>query len=386
MNTDERFSASGDALARAGLSAVAEPGDPVLGALLNERTAAEVWSALCAGTPLDAPSGCAESAFRTRLARWRVRARETDTDLLLTRAGEHGVRLVLPGDPEWPSQLDSLAERRPCALWVRGGHDLRNACLRAVSVVGSRAASGYGLHVTSEMSYTLAEHGWCVVSGGAYGVDGAAHRGALTGGSATVAVLACGVDVNYPRGHEQLFAEVAVHGVLVSEHPPGTNPTRHAFLVRNRLIAALTPGTVVVEAGLRSGAVNTATHAQELCRTLMAVPGPVTSALSAGCHRLLRDYQAVCVTSARDVIEQLSPIGSEAPVEDGARLEDDLLDDSARQLLAALPVRGSAGVAAVAAASGLTPDAALRRLGLLAAAGHVERAAAGWRRRTPGSR
>ena len=374
-----------DAAARAGLSAVAEPGDPVLGALLRTRPAAQVWAALRAGAPLDAPEGCA-AALQGRLERWRGRARGTDVDRMLTRAAEYGARLVLPGDPEWPSQLDTLAERRPHALWVRGAHDLRNACLRAVSVVGSRAASAYGLHVTSGLSHTLAERGWCVVSGGAYGIDGAAHRGALAGGTATVAVLACGVDVGYPRGHEQLFAEITGHGVLVSEHPPGTTPTRHAFLVRNRLIAALTPGTVVVEAGQRSGAMNTAAHAQELGRTLMAVPGPVTSALSAGCHRLLRDYQAVCVTSARDVIEQLSPVGTEPPAESGVRVGTELLDDTARRLLDALPERGSAGVAVVAAAGGLSPDAALRHLGLLAAAGHVERTATGWRRRTSDER
>src|SRR5690606_28671920 len=241
-----------EAAARAGLSAVAEPGDPVLGALLRTRPAAQVWAALRAGAPLDAPEECA-AALHGRLERWRGRARGTDVDRMLARAAEHGARLVLPGDPEWPSQLDTLAERRPHALWVRGAHDLRNACRRAVSVVGSRAASAYGLHVTSEMAHTLAERGWCVVSGGAYGIDGAAHRGALAGGAATVAVLACGVDVSYPRGHEQLFAEITGHGVLVSEHPPGTTPSRHAFLVRNRLIAALTPGTVVVEAGQRSG-------------------------------------------------------------------------------------------------------------------------------------
>ncbi|KUP96316.1 DNA-processing protein DprA [Thermobifida cellulosilytica] len=382
---DPSPSAAEEAAARAGLSAAVEPGDPVLGALLESRPASRVWTALRTGAPLEPPAGWTAAALRGRLERWRARAREVDPDLVLSRAGDQGIRLVVPGDPEWPSQLDTLAERRPHALWVRGAHDLRNACLRAVSVVGSRAASAYGLHVATEMSHTLAEHGWCVVSGGAYGIDGAAHRGALAGGAATVAVLACGVDMHYPRGHEQLFAEIAGHGVLVSEHPPGAAPNRHAFLVRNRLIAALTPGTVVVEAGRRSGAANTAAHAQELGRTLMAVPGPVTSALSVGCHRLLRDYQAVCVTCARDVIEQLSPVGAEPPGEERVRVGADLLDDTARRLLEALPERGSVGVAVAAAASGLTPDAALRRLGLLAAAGHVERAAAGWRR-IPGSR
>ncbi|TDQ53697.1 DNA-processing protein DprA [Actinorugispora endophytica] len=374
---------SEDAVARAALTAVAEPGDPAMGGLLAARSPAEVWSALRAGAPLGAPPGCRDEAFRTRLPRWRARARAIDADTLLTLAGEHGVRLVLPGDPEWPSQLDPLAERRPYALWVRGAHDLRNACLRSVSMVGSRAASGYGLHVAAELSYSLAGRGWSVVSGGAYGIDGAAHRGALAGGAATVVVLACGLDISYPRGHERLFAEAAARGVLVSEYPPGTPPTRRSFLVRNRLIAALTPGTVVVEAGARSGAMNTAAHARELCRVLMAVPGPVTSALSVGCHRLLRDCQAVCVTDASDVVEQVGPIGADPGGGEGVRLEEDLLDDTAKRVLAALPSRGSAGVAGIAAGSGLDPESALRRLGLLAAAGYAERAGAGWRRRTP---
>lgn len=373
-----------EAAARAALTVVAEPGEPAMGALLAERPATQIWAALRSDTPLAAPSGCRNTvAFQARLARWRTRARGVDADTLLTLAGEHGIRLVLPGEPEWPSQLDSLAESRPYALWVRGAHDLRNACLRSVSLVGSRAASGYGLHVAAELSYTLAEHGWCTVSGGAYGIDGAAHRGALAGGAATVAVLASGLDISYPRGHERLFAEAAAHGALVSEHPPGTTPTRRSFLVRNRLIAALSPGTVVVEAGLRSGALNTAAHARELLRVLMAVPGPVTSALSAGCHRLLRDYQAVCVSGADDVIEQVGRIGADLGGGEWPLLEAELLDDTAREVLAALPGRGSAGVAAIAADSGLDPDSALRRLGLLAAAGYVERAAGGWRRKVP---
>src|SRR5690606_1245037 len=335
---------AGEAAARAGWSAVAEPGDPVLDALLRTYSAAQAWEAVRAGTPLPLPGTAVSTTAYRRWERWQACARDTDVDGMLTRAGELGIRLVVPGDPEWPSQLDLLAERRPYALWVRGTHDLRNACLRSVSIVGSRAASAYGLHVAVAMAATLAHHGRCVVSGGACGIGGAAHRGALSGDAAPVAVFAGGGDLAYPEGHEQLFAEVVNHGVVVSEYPPGTAPTRHAFLVRNRLIAALTPGTVVVEAGQRSGAMNTAAHAQELGRTLMAVPGPVTSALSAGCHRLLRDYQAVCVTGARDVMEQLSPLGAaEGDSSGGVQVSADLLDDTAQRVLGALPERGSAG-------------------------------------------
>lgn len=290
------------------------------------------------------------------------------------------MRLVTPGDPEWPVQLDQLAENRPYALWVRGTHDLRNACLRSVAMVGSRAATGYGLHVAGELACALAERSWCAVSGGAYGIDAASHRGALAGGAPTVAVLACGLDMNYPRGHENLFGDVCARGTLVSEHPLGTRPTRHGFLVRNRLIAALTPGTIVVEAGRRSGALNTAKHTLELCRALMAVPGPITSALSAGCHQLLRDHRAVCVTGADDVAELVGHIGADLRSDGTAGPPPTQLDDEARRVLAGVPRGSGAGAATIALAAETGIDSALRCLGLLAAAGFVERGPAGWRR------
>ncbi len=366
---------SGEALARACLTAVVPPADPFLGAALAERGAVAVWRALVAGTTL-APLADAEPA---RAERWRAHAATVDAETVLTSAAELGVRLVIPGDPEWPAQLDQLAEHRPYALWVRGAHDLRNACLRSVAVVGSRAATNYGLHVAGELSYALAERSWCAVSGGAYGIDGAAHRGALAGGAPTVAVLACGLDMSYPRGHENLFGDIVLRGVLVSEHPLGTRPTRHGFLVRNRLIAALTPGTVVVEAGRRSGALNTAKHSLGLCRSLMAVPGPVTSALSVGCHRLLRDYQAVCVTDADDIAEQVGHIGADLRPDEGTPVAYEQLDPEARRVLAAVPQGSGAGAATIALAASIGLDAGLRCLGLLAAAGFVERSAAGWR-------
>nr|WP_285757902.1 DNA-processing protein DprA [Nocardiopsis ansamitocini] len=356
------------------------PGDPLMRTLLEHHPPELIWSALRAGSPL--LSTADDPAKAARLRRWQAKAKEVDTDVLLTLAAEAGIRLVVPSDPEWPSQLESLGPTRPCALWVRGAHDLRNACLRSVAVVGARAATAYGLHVAGELSHTLSERGWSVVSGGAYGIDGAAHRGALAGSCATVVVLACGLDVGYPRGHDRLFTDIAERGVLVSEHPPGAVPTRKAFLVRNRIIAALTPGTVVVEAGTRSGAINTATHARDLLRVLMAVPGPVTSALSAGCHRLLRDWQAVCVTDAHDIIEQVGHIGADLRPDDAPLLEHDDLDATARTLVAALSTTEEAGAVAVASATGLDLDAVLRGLGLLAAAGHVERVGAGWRVRS----
>lgn len=373
--------------ARVGVALAAEAADPVMGALLAEHGAVAVWAALRAGALGDlARTVTVESAvLAARLRRWRERTRDLDPDTVLADAAGLGVRVAVPGSPEWPGQLDDLDTRRPYVLWIRGDGDLRRAALRSVGVVGARAASDYGRHVAGELGYALARLGWTVVSGGAYGVDGAAHQGALAaaggaGRAGTVAVLPCGVDLSYPRAHERMFAEIVARGTLVTELPPGARPTRRGFLVRNRLIAALTPGTVVVEAGRRSGALNTAAHAAELNRVVMAVPGPVTSVQSVGCHLLLRDCQAVCVTGADDVVEQVGAIGEQVPPPGPVPVvAPERLDDLARRVLAAVVADRGAGPATVAARTGCDLDTVLGQLGLLAAAGFVERVAGGWR-------
>ena len=296
-----------------------------------------------------------------------------------------GIRLVCPGDPEWPGQLEVLGEARPWGLWVRGQVDLRFACLRSVSIVGTRAATGYGIHVTTELAAALAERGWTVVSGGAFGIDGQAHRGALAPEGVTVAVLPSGLDAPYPRGHHDLFEAIVAHGALVSEQPPGRAPTRPGFLVRNRLIAALSRGTVLVEAALRSGALNTARHARDLNRPLMAVPGPVTSMASAGCHLAIRDWAAVCVTDVHDVLACLS--FSPGDLADPSRspvLPRDELDPVSLSVLEAVPARGARGPARIAVSAGVDFDTVLRCLGELAAAGFIERCERGWRVRRSG--
>jgi DNA processing protein len=253
--------------------------------------------------------------------------------------------------------------------------------VNSVAIVGSRAATGYGQHVAIELAATLGERGIATVSGGAFGIDASSHRGALAAEGVTVAVLAGGVEFGYPRGHGELFAAIAAHGVLVSECPPDSSPTRPGFLIRNRIIAALTSGTVVVEAALRSGALNTARHARELCRPVMAVPGPVTSEQSAGCHELIRDYGAMCVTCASDVTEHVALPGSglsTGPRRGAARARD-LLDPVAVAVLEELPIRGGRGPASIAARAGVDLDTVLRCLGLLAADGFVERCELGWR-------
>ncbi len=288
--------------------------------------------------------------------------------------------MICPGEPEWPTQLEALADASPCALWLRGTADLRYCLLSSVSVVGSRAATAYGAHVSTEMAAALGQRGWTVVSGGAYGIDDRAHRGALAAQGPTIAVLACGVDWPYPAGHAELFDAIAACGALVSEWPPGRRPTRHGFLIRNRVIAALTRGTVVVEAGLRSGALSTARHARDLCRPLMAVPGPVTSAASAGCHEIIREWGAVCVTSAEQVLEQVGVVGEHLPERGrGPVLRHDALDEVTASVLDAVPARVGAGPTAIAATAGVDVDTAVRCLGALAAGGFVDRCDTGWR-------
>jgi DNA processing protein len=398
LTPDQRLSLDEQHLARAALTYLAEPGDPALGALLEICEPAEVLAAIKANMLPGIGPGCGDSLASRRalvraLACWRIRLPELPSDEDIMAACRDSIRLIGPGDPEWPAGLDELGPARPYALWLRGQADLGLACLRSVSMVGSRAATGYGTHVTREIAADLGERGWAIVSGGAYGIDAAAHRGALVTGAITIAVLACGVDYPYPAGHAGLFAEIAGQGLVMSEWPPDRHPARLRFLTRNRTIAALTGGTVVVEAGERSGALNTARHAAQLGRPLMAVPGPVTSSQSAGCHRIIREWGATCVTRADDIIEMLSPLGladasdaAGAPPScgpgGGAPSRDELDHDSAR-VLDALPARGAAGTSTIAAEAGVDLDTVLRCLGLLAGSGFIERCDRGWRLRKP---
>jgi len=382
----ESVKADSERRARVALSFLADPGDQVLGAALRRMSPTEVLAATI-GSDADGQALLADQPPDPPLARaierWRARVADLPGASRLAAWQQSGLRLVMPGDGEWPTQLDDLGDARPLLLWVQGNANLRLTCVNSVAIVGSRAATGYGQHVAIEMAATLAERGTATLSGGAYGIDASAHRGALATEGATVAVLAGGLEFGYPRGHDELFAAIAAHGVLVSECAPNRGPTRPGFLIRNRIIAALTRGTVVVEAALRSGALNTARHARELCRPVMAVPGPVTSEQSAGCHELIRDYGAMCVTCASDVAEHIALPGSgpSAGPRRGPATARDLLDPAAVAVLEEVPVRGGRGPAAIAARAGVDLDTALRCLGLLAADGFVERAELGWRAR-----
>ena len=378
--------AEAERVARAALTWVAEPGDQAMGALLRVCDPAEVVTALVEGRAPRLGDAAGIPRLDRALQRWAARLGDVPPEPALGRWRRNGIRLVIPGDAEWPGQLDVLGDARPWGLWVRGHTDLRFACLRSVSVVGTRAATGYGTHVCGELAIPLAEAGWTIVSGGAFGIDGCAHRAALAVHGTTVAVLACGVDRDYPLGHCELFRSIREQGALVSEWPPGRMPTKPSFLVRNRVIAAVSRGTVVVEAARRSGALNTARHAHDLGRPLMAVPGPVTSAQSAGCHELIRDWGAVCVTSARDVMEMLEfaadgPAGRDPGQPREPVLPRDLLDPDSTRVLEAVPARGGKGPARIAIAAGVDFDTVMRCLGGLAAAGFVERCDRGWRLR-----
>ncbi|MEU1709481.1 DNA-processing protein DprA [Streptomyces sp. NPDC005706] len=359
-------------LGRVFLARVIEPGDEAGGRWLREFGVAEVVRRLRdGGRRLPGVSG----------KRWDglvARAGRAEPERDLEEARNAGVRFVCPGDTEWPGRIDDLGDARPIGLWVRGTPSPRVWALGSVAVVGARACTEYGTHVAATLAAGLAERGWVVVSGGAYGIDGAAHRGALAAGGATVAVLACGVDRPYPRGHTALINRIAEQGLVVGELPPGEHPTPSRFIQRNRVIAALTRGTVVVEAACRSGSLVTARAAERLGRFTMGVPGPVTSSLSAGVHELLRGG-ATLVTDAADVIELVGDMGELAPPRRGPVLPRDLLEPAARAVLAALPGNRPAGAGEIARGARTTPDDAIARLYELRALGYVERHGDGWK-------
>ena len=343
-----------------------------------------------------------------------ARARAADGQELLDRAAAAGARLLLERDdgwPRWPAAARAAPEpsagaatggasappagRRepsarllplapPVALWVRGA-DPGPLLATSVAVVGARAATEYGLRVAGEMGHDLAEVGVTVVSGGAYGVDGAAHRGALAAGGTTVAVLAGGVDVPYPRGNAALLERVVgAGGALVSEAAPGAASWRGRFLSRNRLIAAWPEVTVLVEAASRSGALHTAGVARRAGRTVAVVPGPVTSALSAGCHRFLRgavDDDApggrVLVRGPADVLELAGPLDLSV-LGGGPDDASGALSPAACRVRDALPSTGAAAASALAREASLSVPDAQEALDELEAAGLARLSDAGW--------
>ena len=283
-----------DFLARVAWACLTEPGDLTRGALITSHGAAEALR-LTLG---DQPAGDDVEALRER-----VRAR-FNVDVIATTIGRteaQGFQILTPSSDHWPAGLADLGDTEPVCLWVRGDAALLGT--PSIAIVGARAATGYGENVTMTLTEGLTDHGWTIVSGAAYGIDGMAHRAALACRGNTVAVLAGGVDRFYPSGNDGLLGRIAEAGAIVSEMPVGVAPTKWRFLQRNRIIAAIAQKTIVVEAGQRSGSLNTAGHALAIGRPVGAVPGPVTSVASAGCHRLIREHGATLITTADEANE-----------------------------------------------------------------------------------
>lgn len=386
-------------LARAYLSRVAEP------------TSIPVWQWVRRHGPVVAAETIRQGQVPDNVASaTEARRLSADPHADLEIAERHGMKLVVPESAEWPhfglvaleragaaraatydggarKQSDSGEPMPPLALWVQGNGELASLGVRSVGLVGARAATSYGEHVTAELGYGLARHGVVVVSGGAYGIDAAAHRSALAADGCTVVISAGGLDRPYPVGNASLYRRAAEQGLVISESPPGSAPQRHRFLTRNRLIAALSTGTVVVEAARRSGAVNTANHCLALGRPLMAVPGPVTSLMSTGCHELLRRERdpAALVTGVEDVLAVVGVMGegldrpTQATPGTDLRLELDALDPVARRVFDGLPVSRPARPEEIAKRSGVTPLEVIRALPVLDLANLVEASDAGYR-------
>ncbi|MBN9607355.1 MAG: DNA-processing protein DprA [Actinomycetales bacterium] len=396
-----------DRFARAAWAVVAEPGDRIAGRLraafgaqaaleLVEREAPpeEVAELAAAGGDPELLAGAAWStAWREALDRWRPRVERRLVDRALAQAARFRCGIATPADPDWPSPVDDLGPHAPVLLWYRGDRALLGVLSAGIAIVGARAATGYGEHVTAELAGGVADRGRAVISGAAYGIDGIAHRAALGGGGLTAAVMAGGLDRFYPSGHDRLLERVVQRGIALAEVPCGTAPTKWRFLQRNRIIAALAAATVVVEAGWRSGSLNTARHALQLGRPVGVVPGPVTSPASAGCHRMLRTDPVVCVTTVEEVLE-LAPLEVESPHPpglhgpdlDATRSETGDPDGAARsdpesvrtRLLDALSERAARTPAQLAVASGLALDRVRAELGLLELDGRVRERARGW--------
>lgn len=362
------------AFAETAWSFLTEPGDRVAGALIRRFGAEDALSRILSRPAAShlTSEDLTSTDVAEALARWEPRMDASALFRSLTTATSLGARVIRTGDSAWPNGLDDLGDHGPRVLWCRGNVDALPNRERAIAIVGARASTGYGEHVAMDFAAGLTSRGYTVVSGGAYGIDGMAHRAVLACGGTTVAVLAGGIDQLYPAGHDELLRRIVTSGAVVSEVSPGGAPTRWRFLQRNRLIAAMAGATVVIEAGYRSGSLNTATHARELDRPIGVVPGPVTSGASAGCHRLLRTNPATTlVTSVADVVELLTDETS-----DGVFEQRD--SDTVVRILDSLSSTTARSVADIAAKAGIETSTVTAALGSLEAEGRVTRDASGW--------
>lgn len=357
-------------LARMGLCALGHLASPKLAILVREEGPEWVWDQLSKGKE-DQP--------------WSRKAAAITPKQIWEETQRCGAAFLTPDDELWPSQLKDLDNSlvggqggAPFGLWVRGEIP---SYWNAVSIVGARAASQYGIASATELSAELSSVGVQIISGLAFGIDAAAHRGALGVGGTTIAVVASGVDRPYPSANAALAEILVRNGAIISEAPPGAHPTRPSFLARNRIIAALGRATIVVEAALRSGAKNTAAWASELGRLVLALPGQVTSTLSATPHRLIRSGQAILITDARDVLTELAPLGSfEEPSGRGKDCPFDGLPDEAKTVREAIEVGEEVSANILTRRTGLPLVSCLAALQFLAEGGWLERGPEdGWR-------
>ncbi|MET4782584.1 DNA-processing protein DprA [Glaciihabitans sp. UYNi722] len=372
-----------DRFARASWTGIAEPGDRLAGELVVAMGAARALATLVEGWSSErvresiaaAGADVTRDDVKAALARWQPRMRSAVALTALRQAARFSVRLLVPGDPGWPVAVDDLGPHAPLALWLRGNESTLVSVDRSIALVGARAATGYGEHVTMEASAGLVDRGYTIVSGAAYGIDGMAHRAALASAGKTVAFLAGGVDRFYPSGHDALLTRIVEKGAVVSELPCGSPPTKWRFLQRNRLIAASSRATVVLEAGWRSGSLNTAGHAASLGRPIGAVPGPVTSPASAGCHRLIREFDAVCVTNADEMAElaPLEEVTSRSVASPSSQVSQEMT-----RVLDSLSVRSPRSSTDIAARSGLSVAGVRSVLGVLELEGAVREGERGW--------
>lgn len=379
-------------ITRAALTQVIEPADTYGSVLVDRWGPARTLDVILRD---DHPSGAewqslGEHAgkFRDALGRWQRKNSYVNPERALDRITSMGGGLLIPEDPEWPLALDDLGPQKPLGLWWIGRPEVPSST-KTIAIVGSREATNYGTHATQRFVRWLAAHHFCVASGGAYGIDAAAHRAALDHGTGenmpTFAVLAGGLDQFYPAGNHLLLKQIAEHGTVLSELPPGFRPNRYRFLHRNRLLASLSTATLVVEARWRSGAQNTAGHALELGREVGAVPGPVDSASSTGCHRLLRETPAQLIADESDLADlvgwdedltvAVEPHGTD---ESGSVLDG--LSDQARMIFEALPVRSGTTIDKLCSITGSSAGEVMRQLVRLQRAGRSEKVASGWRK------
>jgi len=353
-----------DTFARSTWLVLAEPGDRLAGAIVGALGAAAALQLLVDRVPRDDiivrlhEAGVDESDLgdlQAGLDRWLPRFSAPVAKRALSQAARFGLQLVTPSSPHWPAGVDDLGPHGPIALWLRGNTDALDALDHSIALVGARAATGYGEHITMEASAGLVDRGFAIVSGAAYGIDGMAHRAALASRGTTIAFLAGGLDRFYPSGHDALLTRIVEAGAVLSEVPCGTPPTKWRFLQRNRLIAAASQATVVLEAGYRSGSLNTASHALTMGRPVGVVPGPVTSAASAGCHKLIREGHVTLVTNPDEMAQLIAPVettgGYSEEHTDAARVLDSLSRRTPRSALD-LAARSGLSVAAVQAALG----------------------------------